>query len=103
MSAGGLAVEQHALAGDVDDHAVGVAVGVVAGSLLLALLGERGRVLQGETHDVDVATAGAVGCQGDGGVGLGDGAISAVSALQRLDDAVQVVPSAAAFASSMPT
>ena len=56
---------------------------------LLALLGERGRVLQGEAHDVDVAAAGALGREGDGGVGLGGRGELGGQRAQRLDDAVQ--------------
>ena len=93
----------HALARDVDDDAAGGAVVVLVGGRGLAVLGDRGRVLQGEAHDVDVASAGAVRGEGDGGVGLGVGASSAARRFSASTMRPRSVPAAAAFASSMPT
>ena len=66
-----LAVEQHALAGDVD-HDAALRLGRL-GRDGLAVLGERGRILEREAHDVDIASARAERGEGDGGIGLGLG------------------------------
>ena len=45
--------------------------------------------MQGEANDVDVATAGADGREGDGGVGLGDRRELGDRAAQRVDEHAQ--------------
>jgi hypothetical protein len=71
--------------------------------LVLLRAGDGARLVQREAHDVDVATAGGRGRQGDRGIGLGVGA-SSPSVRRRASTSVESeTPSAAAFASSMPT
>ena len=81
---GGLAVDQHALARDVDDDAAGCAVLVLG--LVLLRAGDRRGLVQGEAHDVDVASAGADRGEGDGRIGLGVGSEFGERAAQGVDE-----------------
>ena len=85
---GRLAVDEHALARDVDDDAVGGAVLVLGLGLLGA--GDGGRLMQGEAHDVDVASAGAQGGERDGGVRLGGRSELGERAAQRVDEDAEI-------------
>ena len=85
---GRLAVDQHALARDVDDDAAGGAVLVLG--LVLLRAGDRGRLVQCEAHDVHVAAAGADRGEGDGGVRLGVGRELGERAAQRVDEDAEV-------------
>ncbi len=56
------------------------------------MLGESGRVLQREPHDLDVATAGTLRCERNGGVGLGGWNQLGSERLELLDDGAEVGP-----------
>ena len=83
------AVELDALAREVDDDAGAAGR---RGRLLLgvAVLRERGRVLERESYDIDIPTACADWREGDGGVGLGRGNEFGGEALERVDHLAEV-------------
>ena len=56
----------------------------------VTVLGECRRILERETHDIHVASAGAAGCQRDSSVGLDGGRELGGQLLELLDDGAEI-------------
>ena len=77
------AIEQQALARQVDDDAGAGAILLVLDGLLASV---RGRIPERKANYIDIAAAGALGGNGDGRVGFGGGGELCDELLQLLDD-----------------